>query len=75
MDTFLHEGNTQIIKGATFIDTIINGVHVLSGGTVPTTLSAPSGSIYICLLEGSVGLYQNTGTELLPVWRKLEVSV
>lgn len=73
--TFYHEDGKQIIKDAEITGCVVNGVTILSGVEVPTTLSAPAGSLYFLLLAGSVGLYQNTGSSLIPVWRKLEASV
>lgn len=64
-----HEGGEQIIENVEILNSTVNGVTVLTSATVPTTLSAPTGALCVCLLAGNIGLYQNVGTLAIPNWK------
>ena len=85
---FYHENGTNVqtiadvaIINSTISDTVITTeditvgtAKILSGAVIPTTEVQPQGSLYICTLTGSVGLYMNTGTSVAPTWELLAIT-
>lgn len=64
---FYHIDKKQYIENVSLVNCLINGATILTGTGVPVG-GAPAGSLYIRTQTGSVSLYQNIGTELLPQW-------
>lgn len=87
---FYHKDGEQFIEGATLqacnivagmadslnVGNDENGeIQIITSAVVPTaSVIAPAGSLCVCTLAGSIGLYVNTGTAEAPEWKSATLS-